>query len=61
MAPNTTPHLNEALDYSREEGKESGRLTLNEEYDVGPPYGGDDSHYSPILLPNSDSGGPNKL
>jgi hypothetical protein len=36
-------------------------LTLNEEYDVGPPYAGRNSYYSPILIPNSDSGGLNKL
>jgi len=34
---------------------------LNEEYDVDPPNAGRDSFYSPSLIPNSDSGGLNKL
>jgi hypothetical protein len=34
---------------------------LDEESDVGHPYEGRDGYYSPILIPNSDSGGLNKF
>ena len=34
---------------------------MNEEYDVGTPYAGRNSHYKPTLTPNSDSEGRNKL
>ena len=59
MLPSIIPHLSGALDHSKKGGGKG--LTLNGKYNVGPPYSGRDGYYSPILIPNSDSGGLNKL
>ena len=59
MLPSIIPHLSGDLGDSKKGGGKG--LTLNEKHNVSPPYSGRDGYYSPILIPNSDSGGLNKL